>query len=197
MKPCIKCGGYIREGHAEYNNVAAKILVPFAGGLIADGPFCSKFCKQEYVAAKEARAEGKALKKEAKSMGMSAGSGYDADDLKEQRRIMELRKEEREAEELRVRREKEEEETRQRQAKAAGLREQGYATRAFLLHHQNAVIGGGALYLFAAFFAAIVAGKPGHPSGWVAVVAGLLLVGGVVQVVRRIVRENAAARAKA
>lgn len=197
MKPCIECGGYIREGYAEYNNVAAKILVPFAGGLIADGPFCSKGCKRNYLAAKEAQTAGKALKKEAKALGVSTGSGYDASDLKEQRRIMELRKEEREAEELRVRREKEEEETRQRQAKAAGLRSQGYPTRAFLLHHQNALIGGGALYLFVAFFAAIGAGKPGHPASWVGVVASLLLVGGVVQVVRRIVRENAAVRANA
>lgn len=197
MKPCIKCGRSIQEGHAEYNNVAAKILVPFAGGLIADGPFCSKFCKQEYMAAKEARADGKALKKEAKSLGFHPGSGVDAGDLQEQRRILELRKEEREAEELRVRREKEEEETRQRQAKAVVLRTQGYSTRAFLLHNQNALFGGGALYLFATFFASMgLSPHKGELSGWVWTVAGLGVAGLVSWAMRRMVRENAEVKAK-
>lgn len=196
MKPCIECGGHIREGHAEYNNVAAKILVPFAGGFIADGPFCSKGCKRDYLAAREAKAEGKALKKEAKALGLNPGAGYDAGDLQEQRRIMELRKEEREAEELRVRREKEEEETRQRQAKAAGLRTAGHPTRAFLLHHQNALLGAGVAYLFAAFFASItLSGHNGEMTGWVWAAAGLLAVGVGVWVVRRIIRENAVVKA--
>lgn len=196
MKPCIKCGRTIQEGHAEYNNVAAKMLVPLVGGLMADGPFCSKFCKQEYMAAKEARAEGKAFKKEAQALGFNPGGGVDAGELQEQRRILELRKEEREAEELRVRREKEAEETRQRRAKAAGLREQGHATRAFLLHHQNALVAGGALYLFATLFASMgLSPHKGEVSGWAWVASGLLAAGLVGWAIRRIMRENAAVEA--
>ena len=196
MKACIKCGGYIQPGNAYYNNGWAKVVVPIGSGLIADGPFCSKSCKMEYADAKEARADGKALKKEAKALGFSPGSGIDAGDLQEQRRIMELRKEEREAEESRVRREKEEEETRQRQAKAAGLRGQGHTTRAFLLHHQNALIGGGALYLFATFFASMgLSPHKGELSGWAWAASGLLVAGLVGWAVRRMVRENAAVKA--
>lgn len=195
MNTCIECGRRMSESDSYYEGAAARALIPLAGRLMSDGPFCSKGCKRDYMAAKGAQAEGKALKKEAKSLGLSGSSGYDAADLQEQRRIMELRKEEREAEELRVSREKEEEETRQRQAKAAVLRDQGHPTRAFLLHHQSALLGGGAMYVFAAFTAVIVAGEPGRPANWIGVVAGLLLVGGAVLVVRRIAREKAAVRA--
>lgn len=194
MDSCIECGSYVPKGQAYYNNEAARAFIPFAGRLMSDGPFCSKGCKRNYLSAKEAQAEGKALKKEAKALGVSVGSDYDGDGLKDQRRILELRKEEREAEETRERSEKAAEETRQRQDKAAVLRGQGYVTRAFLLHHQNAVLGVVVGYLIAAFIAAIVAGERGKMAAWVGGVAGLLLIGAVVQVVRRIVRENTAVK---
>ena len=199
MNTCIECGRRMSESESYYDGAAARAFIPIAGRFMSDGPFCSKGCKREYLAGKEAQADGKALKKEAKSLGLSTSSGgYDASDLKEQRRIMELLKEEREEEELRVRREKEEEETRQRQDKAALLRRDGHTTRAFLLHNQNGVVGAGVFYLFATFFASMsLSSRKGTLVGWVWVVAGLVLVGVGVWVVRRIMRESAAIKAGA
>lgn len=191
---CVECGNYVRDGQGYFNNGAARALIPFAGRLMSDGPFCSKGCKRDYLAAKEAGAEKKALKKEAKALGISPGAGYDAGDLKEQRKILELQKEEREAEETRIRQEKEAEEVRIRQGKAATLHEKGYRTRSFLLHNQNALLGAGFGYLFATYLLSIFLGPKGHPAGWVWAVSGVVFCVTTGLVIRNIVRENAAVK---
>ena len=186
---CIQCGRYVNDGEARYNGAAARALIPFAGRLMSDGPFCSKGCQRTYTNNATDDKAAKQNRKEAIALGVSPGNGYDAGDLKEQRKILELQKEGREAEETRIRQEKEAEEIRIRQGKAAGLREEGHRTRAFLLHNQNAMLGAGFGWLALTFMLTILA-----DTHWIWAVSGVVFCGVAGMLVRNIVRESAATK---
>lgn len=190
---CIECSCRIEASDAYYNNAAARAFIPFAGRLMSDGPFCSERCKRDYVTAAENKSQAKAAKKAGVS---SYSSGMDSSNVKEQRRVLELQKEEREAAESQQRREKEEEENQQRKAQAAQYRAQGLPTLAFFVGNSPTLWAVGVAYLFATFFAALMLGPhKGKMAVWVWVVSGILLLVAAGLVGRRMYQENTARKA--